>query len=410
MGSIGTRLFSLAFIFIFTGCANYQRIVSNTHKLIRQGQAHKAADLLKERAYQEGKDQLVFLMEYGTALQLAGDYLESNKVFIYANELIKEKDHHSVSKIASSLALNDGMLQYKGEDFENMNINVQAALNHTMMGDQNSTRIEVRRLEEKLSYFKTEGKKKYLQNSFAHYLAALTWEQSGDWDSAYIHYMKIYEDYPGTAGLADDLLRAAVRRGNRQNVKEWSKKSKLTEAQIRKQRKMAEVVLLFEQGWIPRKRPNPRFKSLPKLYPTPSTTKQASLKIGGYSEVRTHIVYDLESVAISTLGEKYGAMVAKKIAAIATKEILSDQVRQKDEGLGALTNLLLHISDQADLRQWSTLPETYQATKMWIQPGTYTVKVTGLTAAGFPSGELKNIESFEVKAGTKNILHWRSLQ
>ncbi|MNL08985.1 hypothetical protein D3C87_1297320 [compost metagenome] len=119
-------------------------------------------------------------------------------------------------------------------------------------------------------------------------------------------------------------------------------------------------------------------------------------------------IYNVDRAAIATLKEDYGILVAKRVAGVATKAVLADQLRQKDEGLGQLAWIALNALDRADLRQWSTLPKTIQIIRVSLKAGTYKIKLQGADALG--SGAGKSLErEIEIKAGSKKFVVWRTL-
>src|SRR5690606_25557993 len=105
------------------------------------------------------------------------------------------------------------LVQYKGDDFEKLLINAMGALNYAMLGNRESAMVEIRKLQEKLEYFRIEEKKEYEQNTFALYLSAMMWEAEGNWDSAYIDYEKSYLRDSNIPNIGEDLLRSATRAG-----------------------------------------------------------------------------------------------------------------------------------------------------------------------------------------------------
>ncbi|HMN69634.1 MAG TPA: hypothetical protein PKC28_13920, partial [Bdellovibrionales bacterium] len=171
-------------------CASYQTKLSDFRSALKSNQPAAAAEKIKEKAFKEGDDQVVYLFEYGTAEQIAGRYQESNQALLKAEDLTEIKDYHSVSRLGGSLLLNEGMVQYKGEDFEKVLLNGMLAVNFLMLNKLEEAQVECRKLNDKLYKYKFEGKKNYQQNPFAFYLSAMIWEANRDWDSAYIDFKK----------------------------------------------------------------------------------------------------------------------------------------------------------------------------------------------------------------------------
>ena len=78
----------------------------------------------------------------------------------------------------------------------------------------------------------------------------------------------------------------------------------------------------------------------------------------GGRRVRTYPLFDVERTAIKELDNRIAGIIAKKLAGVVVKEVAAAGVQKatKSEVAGAVTSLLLHLTDSADLRSWSTLP------------------------------------------------------
>lgn len=392
------------------GCASYQHTVSEARSLLGRD-PHQAALKLEKNANQEGKDQLVYLLDYATALQSAGDYQKSTEYFLKADQMADEKDYHSVTKITGSLLFNEGMVQYKGDDYEKLLINAMLAVNFLMQGDLDGALVETRRINEKLEYYRIEEKKNYDQNPFAVYLSALIWEADRKWDDAYIAFEKAYRLNPHIPYLREDLVRSAKRAQRIDTFNKWKKEFGIQWKKEWDSKELGELVVIYFQGWGPRKYPNPEAPRFPKLYPVDSFTRQAKVIVeepSANTEEFSQMVCSVQDIAIKTFNDQYGALVAKRIAALATKEIVADQIRQKDESLGLLAAIVMHASDQADLRQWSLLPQSFQVAKLRLKPGEHTIRVIGLTDSGAPTGEESAPLKVTIQPGKKTFITWRS--
>lgn len=394
-----------------SGCATYQTKISGGYNELIQGNPGRAAEIFKPLAEEEGKDQLVYLFEYGTALQLAQRYDESNKVFLLADKMSEIKDYHSISKITTSLLLNEGQMQYKGDDFEKVIINAFLAINFLMKGELDSALVETRRLNEKLTKYRVEAKRDYEQNPFARYLGALIWESDGRWDDAYIDYAEVMRLNPSIESLKKDLLFAAKKSGRGEEVEKLKKQFPGVSLDPSwNDPKVGEIVLIYQQGQGPIKQPNPDFVRVPKLYPRYSFGQRARMLIEGVGEIESEVISSVQDVAIKTLDDAYAGIVAKRMAGIATKAVVADQIRQKDKLLGDLAWIASNLADQADLRQWASLPQTFQVARKRVPAGKYKVKVLALSAANQPTGEILDEQEIEVKPRKKTFLNWRSFR
>jgi hypothetical protein len=390
------------------GCATYQTKVDGARKALWLNNSGEAVKILQPLAEEDGKDQLVYLFDYATALQAAGQYKESNKAFLLAERLADLKNYHSVSKITESLILNEEMVQYKGDDFEKLMINVMAALNFLMLGDHENALVEIRALNDKLEYYRIEEKRQYEQNTMALYLSGLMWEDDRNYDSAYINYEKAYNRDPHISLLREDLVRLARLADRPDAYEKWSKLFGLQFKPEWKNKNLGEVVFIYQQGWGPRKYPRPESPRFPKLFAQPNVTKSARFEVVGGPTMVTQSIYSVQDVAIKTLDDGYAALVAKRLAGIAAKAVVSNQVAKKDQNLGALLNFALNAADRADLRQWSTLPETFQVARVYLPAGVHKISAQGLSSAGNPTDEKYGEREIEIRPNRKTFVFWRS--
>ena len=106
------KFLSLFFLFFLSACATYQDQVAGARDAISSGDTEKALKELKPKADKPSDDQLIYVLDYATALQYADRIDESNKYFMMADKLAEVQDYHSVSKVAGSMFLNEEMVQY----------------------------------------------------------------------------------------------------------------------------------------------------------------------------------------------------------------------------------------------------------------------------------------------------------
>lgn len=392
-----------------SGCATYQNELHQSISDIKNGRPDLAAESIKQKAFTDGDDQVVYLFEYGTAQQLAKNYEESNRAFLKAEELTDVKDYFSISRQAGSLLLNQGMVQYKGEDYEKVLINAMLAINFLALNNREDALVETRKVNDKLYKYKFEAKKDYQQNPFAFYLSAMIWEANRHWDDAYIDYKHAYELEPNIPYLKSDLMRLAKLSRRPDELEKWQKAfTDLPKSPVIDKSK-GEIVLVLQQGWAPRKFPRPESPRMPKLFPVASLTDRAKLTVVNLGEEVTQTIASVQDVAIKTLEDDYASLTAKRIGGVAVKAVVADQLRQKNELLGQLAWIGMNLADRADLRQWVTLPQTYQVARISVPAGAYTVYAEGLKFDGTLSGERSENFEIKVKSGEKIFIPWRTL-
>jgi hypothetical protein len=416
-------IFGIGVLFLLSSCATYQGKVEKPQQLLKEGNFSEAIEQLKALAEKPGDDQLVYLMEYGTALQMAGQFRESTQVFLKADRLADQVEYHSVTNLTLATLGSEEMIQYKGESYEKLLINASLALNYVMMGQFDDALVEARRINEKINKIRREGRENYEQSPFAHYLSGLLWESDQKFDDAYISYEQSYKLDATNPFLPGDLIRGAKKARREDSYHKWKKEfSTVKEDPNWYDKSKGEVVVIIEQGWGPKKGFSPTERRIPKLYPVPSLTQnvRAELYAGAnrnpaapakpLGAEKSQMVYNVEQVAIKTLDADYGWMVARKVGAFAAKEVVADQIRQKNELLGMLAWIGMHASDRADLRQWSTLPQSVQMVRFWASPGTYNLTLQGLDGSGNPTADRKENVPVQVKPGRKSFYFWRTIR
>lgn len=396
--------------FIFSGCATYQSSVSEGRRFLQQRQFEAALSKLKPLADKDDGDRLIHLLDYGTALQMAGQIPESNKVFLFADKFAESQDYHSVSRVTGSMLLNEEMVQYKGDTFEKVFINAFLALNYLELNQLDDALVETRRMNEKYKKLRGEDKKSFELNPFAKYLSALIWEADQKWDDAYIAYAETYALDQTIQTIKSDLIRTAKMSRRMDEYKKWKAAfPEVVEVPSWSDRSFGELVVIYQQGWGPRKDFAPHDRRVPILRPVSSVTQMAELEIQNLGKFQSEFVYDTERAAIKTLQDDAAALLARRLAAFAAKQVVSDQIRQKNELLGFLSNVAMHVSERADLRQWSTLPQTIRLIKVPLKAGSYQISIQGLSGSGAPTSDRLESRTVVVKAGRKVFINWRSL-
>jgi hypothetical protein len=399
-----------ALFLILTGCATYQSKVTPARDFLTQGQCDQALKSLDTLSNHTGADQLVYLMDYGSALQICGDYKKSNQIFAQAEKLANENDYHSVSKITGATLLNEEMLQYKGDTFEKLFLNVSQALNYIQLGSFDDALIEVRKMNQKFIKLNAENKKKYELNSFSKYLSGLIWEADHKYDDACIDFKDAYFLDTSYRFVAGDMLRTCWKAKRFDEYKTLIKKISATDEEIKKSKEVqkTELVFIFLQGWGPRKQQRPTDRISSYLVPVHSQTQKLKAEIDGQVFI-SEPVYSVEQAAIQTLNDDYAGLVARRLSARVAKEVVASQLRQKDSALGAVAWLAMMASERADLRQWSVFPKTFQILRIPVKVGENKIVLSGLDATSSASEKMSEL-IIQINSGEKKYQIIRSLK
>ena len=97
------------------------------------------------------RDDVLYYLDSGILYFYNRDYQKSIQQFNEAELLIEEYFTKSMSQAAASLLLNDNQMDYPGEDFEDIYLNVFKAVAFMQAGDNEAAFVEVRRINNKLN-------------------------------------------------------------------------------------------------------------------------------------------------------------------------------------------------------------------------------------------------------------------
>lgn len=268
------RYSGLASLLLLTACG----LSVNRYTLIEQSLAAgnaKQADAIVQQAENDygSKSRLLYGMDRGMTLQLAGDYQQSSVVLEQAEEEVERLYTRTVRSETAAFLTNDNALPYEGDAHEHVMINVVKALNYAAQGQLQEALVEARRIDHRLNVLTDRAKDKnsYHEDGFARYLTGILYEANGDVNNAFIAYRKAYEAYdamrewaraPVPDQLRADLLRTAEALHLTNEFEEYRRLFPDTVWQpLSAQSDLAQVVLISYNGRAPRK--EDRYLDLP---------------------------------------------------------------------------------------------------------------------------------------------------
>jgi len=343
----------------------------------------KRADEIVEGAEKDygSKSRVLYGMDRGMTLQLAGDYQKSNSMLEQAEDEVDRLYTRRIRTETAAFLTNDNELPYEGDPYEQVLINVIKAINYAELGQWQDALVEARRIDHRLNVLSdsTSNKNAYRNDAFARYLTGILYESTGDLNNAFIAYRTAYETFEATHGwsyvsvpaqLRTDLLRATDAMHLSQELMEYQQLFPGTtwESSEAAQR-LAQVVVISYNGRAPRKedqfldlpisldalqlvllnrglsqssRQNNRVAdsvlyglngrvvrvALPRLVPQPTQIKSDLVTLysdtGAQLSARTEVVHSVTAIAEKTLSERLPGIAAKALARAAVKYGLAE--------------------------------------------------------------------------------------
>ena len=227
----------------------------------------KGADAIVQRSEKEygEKSRLLYGMDRGMTLQLAGDYQQSNAVLEQAEEELDRLYTRKIRTETLAFMTNDTALPYEGDPYEQVLINVLKAVNYAVLGQWQDALVEARRIDHRLNVLsdRTQEKNAYREDGFARYLSGILYESTGDVNNAFIAYRNAYETFEAIRAwshtavpsqLREDLLRTAEALHFTQELAEYQHVFPSTRWETSQAlQHLAQVVVISYNGRAPRK-------------------------------------------------------------------------------------------------------------------------------------------------------------
>lgn len=427
-----TWISCLALVFL-SSCATAPTVQPQVNGLVVAERFDKALRVLEKNKDGYGKNnELLYLMDKGLVLHLAGRYAESIPVFEDAKLKYDELYTESISKIAGSWVYNDYTMPYHGEDFERVMINVFQALNFVARGDYDEALVEARDVDIVLTgintQYSSQQKNAYREDAFARFLMGILYEAQGTRsgvNDAFISYRKSIEtyenDYRKNYNLAPprvliENLLAAAQVIDPQSYEQYREKYKNVRfLPVAKKQQRAEVYLIHYNGLSPLKYQDTIIFPLPGGYLSkiafPRYKKRSFDREKGYLSAvagngkifrdDTELGEDIGGIAMKNLDNRKIRVVAKAVLRPAGKyfaeRAAEHAVRTKAgdtpaDGIRYASDLYNVYSEQSDVRAWQTLPAEIRIARLILPPGDYDLRFDDLS-----------LGSVSVKAGDKKF-------
>lgn len=393
--------------------------------------AAQVIDSAKQDAYKE-KDRVLFYLDIGMLYHYAGEYELSNQMLTEAEYAIEELYTKSISRGIGSGILNDNALDYSGEDYEDIYLNIFKALNYIAMDDLEAAMVEVRRIDNKLNLladrnqeeidqFNDSGEEiqaklgeveaNFHNDALARLLGLLMYRFEGSMDDARIDGEKIDEaffyqshlyNFPQPpmpnlnpenvpvnfvifTGRSPNKVAETYYIDSSNDVIYFTKVEQDGEDYLRD-------IAAIEDMYVPGVSPGFHMKiQFPRLYLRGSDVTEIKISVDG-QRYDVHMIENMENIAEQTFLLRQPLIIAKTvtraiikgIAKEATQEVGSDAIEDNVGGIGGLllglafevgTDIAVDATENADLRISQFFPAYAYTAELELEPGSYDIRI-----------------------------------
>lgn len=397
-------------LFFFSSCAGVINLQPQVNSLAVARRYDQALKILEDPKNYGSNSELLYLLDRGLVLHLAGRYEESSRVFEEAKNTFDQLYTQSVTKIGGSWLWNDYALPYRGEDFERVMVNIFQALNFAALGKIEEALVEARDVDSVLNaindQYASGQKNVYREDAFARLLMGILYEAGGNWNDALVSYRRAWDayekDYKKNYGVAapqvlKENFRALIEKQGSANDEPYRRAlAGIPYVPWDQKTRQAEIYLIQYEGLAPIKMPVEIIVPVPggpvskvafpyyqkRVYESDALPLTAR-DIGGRSfMMETEEGEDVETIAIKNLEDRRLRVMAKALIRPVGKYFLERTLENKVseahgrgsgravQYAGSLYNV---FSEQPDLRSWQTLPARVRVARLIVKPGAYEV-------------------------------------
>lgn len=403
-------------------CASY-----GSHAItMRDGLLHgnAQASLLVAEKKDPDQEEVIASLDKGMLRRITENYAGSNEILEVAKQGIEELYGFSVTENLASVTINDTLRGYEGDRYEQLLLHAYMALNYIQLGQMDGARVEMLQANVKMMEWGDEPE----EDAFLRYLEGIIYESIGEKDSALISYRKAYtvykekggEHYPlPPEGIKKDLLRLLAWQGLWSEYKSYKKEFNMPNYKpVKASNKFGELVVLLNNGLAP-------IRSETAI-PIFSTEIESNLRVAFpvYNQATKALyaprikvnkkqypmdkVEDIDALARYSLKKEMPGIMARATARAVIKYNTQQEASDKNAIAGLFMTVTNLVTERADTRSWTTLPQEIRLQRILLPVGEHQVQIQMLNAAGRVIDVMSETVMVKAKQSSFVIKHWNT--
>ncbi len=405
----------------------------------------------------QGRSELLYLYEKGILLHYANRYEESNAALEKAEGIYDELYTKSLSLEAGAFLMSDNVIKYRGEQFEAALSHYYKILNYLYLSDSEGALVECRRLNHRIETFSASGDSVFVNDPFLQYLTGMVFFDNGELNdadvsfrAAHAAYQELSEWYGIEAppSLACDLVRCSEILGDLEGADRYREAAEdcdkyeiadgkgalniFVEAGFVAYKVEHNIVLPIYKDDYDKKLDNDGLAvvlvdrygrpvnssrkldymlrvAIPDMVSAPEPFMDAGIRVQGDSltlRSRAVVAENVEGFAFEAFDSRIGKIMLKTVTRGLVKYLAKEGADDQSEIAGWLVNLFNVVTESADIRCWSTLPQTIRMARLSLPEGIYDVELK-LFGSHQQDDEVYTVEDVEIKSGRATFLNLR---
>jgi hypothetical protein len=153
-----SKFFGIIFLssILLVSCATSSHYTRADEAVLRGDFEQSVIELEAQRTAYREIDEVLLYLDMGMLTHYTKQYERSSEFLQNGERAIEEAFTKSISRGIASYLVNDNTLEYAGEDYEDIYINVFNSLNYYHKGDLEGALVEIRRINNKLRALSTK--------------------------------------------------------------------------------------------------------------------------------------------------------------------------------------------------------------------------------------------------------------
>lgn len=417
---------SFLVIGIFISCASLSTQVNFYTPILTDLQttnfstAVKKIDQARTTEKYTQKERVLFYLDKGVVQYYNNEYEASTANLETADRYMEELFTKSISKEGLSYILNDNALDYYGEVYENLYVNIFKALNFIRQNQFDAAFVEINRVNDKLRELelkygdyienlnKSEDAKIKIErqsseltsNVLAHYLSYIIYRSDQVIDDSRISHEKMVKTWEAHPDVYNFAKPACINnppnlRGYFLNVIAFTgfapyKKAvgaKITTYDDAIGISSVDAPIALPNIPFPGAKEGYHFKfAFPVIRSTPSNIQRIDVWIDGNLAGQLDLLEDMANVATKTFNTKRNIIYIKTVVRTVLKGLASAEAKKKlkketkandfwGKVMDAAVDIGVDATENADLRCWRTMPQKCYVGEFTITPGPHQVEI-----------------------------------
>jgi len=407
---------------ILQSCTTYGQDAVSLRDGLLTGRPELSLAIAEEKDQQQ--TEVIASLEKGMLRRMNDDFSGSNQIFEVAKQQIEALYGISITENLASVTINDTLRGYQGDRYEQLLLHAYMAMNYIELGQLDGARVEMLQANVKMMEWGDEPE----EDACLRYLEGIIYEALGELDNALISYRKAYLVYKDKSGtlypgvplvLKKDLLRLLAWQGLRSEFNEYAKEFDLTDYKpVKPDKDYGELIVILNNGLAPIKSEAaiPIYSSevqqnLRVAFPVYRENKKQlytpSIEVNN-RQYALETVEDIDALARHSLEEAMPGIMARATARAVVKYNTQHTANEQSSIAGLLMTVTNLVTERADTRSWTTLPQEIQLQRILLPAGEYQVSIQMLSAVGQAVDVIDKQIIMKPGQSTFVIDHWSS--